>query len=359
MLFNVSDEIFDVDDKDVIDSKTIENLLSYYDINSPIFLNVHIDDWYQYLDFLDYHQPTLAALKVIDYLDNVQQARLWCELQYMVLRKHKDMKNIYDPNTFIGILTQTINRYSEFIVDDVLPFKLLTTFEGILRRIKSMGNKELSFDHVRDIVNTLFSQHIAKLHYETHRFKSVPDIPLEFVDDIERNKFILQIDNDTYRAIDDDIILHDDDWRYYSKDYSSFKTRLMDDAAFISPRIAAYYSGIKIYKLHPKNFVMCPNDKPHLSYHKGILIGQTSAIYYASCQNEPKPRGKNIQPIDVYNPNSKYKPFEGFYPEHDIEIGGEYKLMTYNLPCLYDRDYYLYLPYEYDPIAKIVYAFSV
>jgi len=36
-----------------------------------------------------------------------------------------------------------------------------------------------------------------------------------------------------------------------------------------------------------------------------------------------------------------------------------YTLLIYNSPTVYDHDYYVFIPHEYDPIAKLIYGFSV
>ena len=356
----VQGQMFDLETKDVIGSKTIENLIQYYTGGIvSVHIGVNLDDWYEYVDFLDYSNPTFAALKVIDYLDNVLQARIWCVLKYRLLRKQYGIR---DDNIVTNTLITIINDNTQFIPEQVLPFDLLLDFDSILHRVKDINNNKLSVEHISHIVNTLYSPYIAGIYYNLIRLKSIGDMSVKYIDGIESLKFILQIDNDTFRVIDDEVILYQDDIGYYNSDYKSFSLHLLHDATFISPRIAAYYYGIKTYDVRTKNLVYCPNDKPCLKSWTGREIDEQSNTIYASCDVDNIVNNHiNIrQPINVYQPNSKYIPYAGFQTNIDIKSrNGDYKLLTYNSPSMYDRDYFIFLPYEYDPIAKVVYAFCV
>jgi len=109
-----------------------------------------------------------------------------------------------------------------------------------------------------------------------------------------------------------------------------------------------------------KNFIYCPNDKPHLQYWVNRSIDGSNCGMYATCNNI-ETESSLILPIKRYKQYAKYLPLEGF--ETGVNIlsrqPGSYKLLSYNKPSTHDRDYYIYLPYEYDPIIKVVYAFCV
>jgi hypothetical protein len=167
----VQGEIFQLSDTDVEGSKTIENLLNYNSsINEPILINVNLNDWHAYLDFLNDNQADIGALKVIDYLDNLSQARLWCELTYILLKKkyENQSKEVYTEGAInkliLSILSDIIDRYTEFTIGEVLPFKLLSEFEDILQRIEEQGNKALSTNDIDHIVYTLYSTNITGVY---------------------------------------------------------------------------------------------------------------------------------------------------------------------------------------------------
>jgi len=85
---------------------------------------------------------------------------------------------------------------------------------------------------------------------------------------------------------------------------------------------------------------------------------------YISC-TDTQTKNTISNPVDVYQYNNKYTPNVGY--KTGITVTGvnsdnssfQYTVLSYNQPFTYDREYYMYLPYEYDPIANIVYVFSV
>jgi len=167
---------------------------------------------------------------------------------------------------------------------------------------------------------------------------SIGDMSYNYINGSERLKFILQIDNDTFREIDDEVILYQDNIGYYNSDYRNYSLHLLGDTTFISPRIVAHYQGIKTYDMGGNNLVYCPNDKPCLKSWTGREIDEQSNIIYASCDvnnivNNYMNNHMNIkQPINIYQSNNKYRPYIGF--ETNIEIegrNGKYKLLSYNL----------------------------
>ena len=242
----------------------------------------------------------------------------------------------------------------------MLPFDLLTTFEHILLRIKDIGNKQLSANNIKHTLDTLFAPHIYNLYYDVNNKKTIGDMSDELMDYIVKSKFILQIDNDTFWPVEEETILCQYDHNYYKNDDSYFITKLLDDTSLILQRIATYYPSIKTYETLGNDLIFCPNDKPYLSYQRRQEINKPDNIKYAMCQNLPDLVDEGRRPIDIYDPRNKYKPYIGYQTNIIIDGHNErYKLFTYNLPSMYDRDYYIYLPYEYDPIAKVVYAFSV
>jgi len=378
VLVNVQGDVpFDISDKDVAGSKTIENVLQYnnqYNINlhTPIPLGINLDDWYAYQDFLDNDQPSFTSLKVIDYLDNVIQARNWCELKYKSLREQQ-REQLYSNFYFVNILTQMIDEYTEFTPKEVLPFELFTSFEWMLTRIKSIGDKELPFNYVNHIVNTLYSRRVASVYHEANG-RRIYDMTAGYIRYLENEGFILKSVSGL-TAINHNKVLHEYSSDYYYNNSDLYKVRLKTSAKFISSRIATYYSNINIYDVGCHDFIYCPNDKPHLNFWLARDNNEPKSIRYVSCQSTIPENYGGREPVHFHSPNSNYKPHDGFqtgikikdytdkYDSYDVttfdDYDQQYDLLTYNLPSMYDRDYYIYLPYEYDPIAKIVYAFSI
>jgi len=359
--------LFELETKDVIGSKTIENLLQYYNIDDSsqtrvdISLGVNLDVWYEYLDFLDYGQPTIGALKVIDYVDNTSQARTWCELYYRLLRRKHGLRNTDDTKDIKNILTQTINDNTQFVPQYILPFNLLDTFESILPRVKELSStsKHLQYNIIQHIINTLFSSYVVNTYNNIVTLKSINNILDGYMTKINSKRFILQTDTGNPKAANDNIILYYDDVDYYSSGNPYYPLRLIgDNTEFISLRVAAYYGNIKVYDMGYKNLIYCTNDKPYIENWK-VWEGFNQVIH-ATCSSVKQVSSLTAIDNIHYKPNIGYSPFEGFDTGMDITgTNTNYKLYCYNKPSTYGKNYYIYLPYEYDPIIKVVYAFCV
>jgi hypothetical protein len=373
VLTQVQNKIFNVQDKYITGSKTIENLLhdtKSPDINQPIPIFVDLYDWGSYLDFLYHDQLTVGALKVIDYLDNLQQARHWCKLEYQFLRQQEEHRYhindtrdaminfINDTNVIRNIMIKTINTYTEFIPDDVLPLEVLNNLETILLHFKNIGDKEVPLEDMRDIIYNLYSTRISLLYgYLVNDIKKLDIKTAKDAKFFAKHGFILESADHTNIVINKNQTLsgHSND-NYYNSGDTDMNINLMEDAQSISPRIAEYYENIRTYNNYGKNLIYCPNDKPYLHSRGEQITGRPSEIKNLSCKTTQSTYDI-IEPVNVYQVNSKYKPYEGF--QTNIKIGNEYELFTYNLPSTYSRDYYIFLTYEYDPIAKVIYAFSI
>lgn len=144
-------------------------------------------------------------------------------------------------------------------------------------------------------------------------------------------------------------------------------------AEIITERVASYYPNLVTYAVY-KHFVYCSDSKPYLygQYSSELGPSQETIIYFTvTCSDQPQPEleseeelGK-LKPklVNLYSPASKYRPGEGFPTGVKLRGYGndnsEYTVMSYNMPLTYNRDHYIFLPYDFDPIAKFVYAFSV
>ena len=369
----IQGEIFELEPKDIIGSVTINNLLQYYtgeDGNShgniTIPLGLSIETWYQYLDFLDYNQPTIGALRVIDYIDNVSQTKIWCLLYYKLLRKQYGSNH---NDTIKDTLIKIVSDNTQYIPYEVLPFNLLDTFETMLPRIKEMSTTTgnvLPHNNVKHIINTLFSPYIANIVNNINNIKhTLYDVTNGYVNKIISKRLILRSLTGGHEVLNSEIILHYDDDDYYNFEHASYPLKLIGETAFISPRIAAHYQNINVYDIGYENFIYCPDNKSYLQY--WLDTQNVNYIMQASCSNnnnitsiltvEPLSKMTNTKKYNIHN---KYIPYEGHQTEITITSkNNSYKLLCYNIPSTYDRDYYIYLPYEYDPIIKVIYAFSV
>jgi len=464
---------YTLDDKHIQGSKTIENMLqccNQYSNSSPtqptqheqrtkqhtkqfqqsIHLGVDVQRWNKYLNFLHEGKLSFESLEVINYLDNVNQARTWFELNYKLLCKQWDSNgNVIYPEVARLIMTNTCNKYTVFTPIDVLPFRLLDTFETMLTRItetqithqdnklddkQSHYNKLLSptmmtmnmnmnmnmtEDDTLHIVTTLYSEKIRDIYLDCNGFRSMSDILPETTSYFNNHKFILYCDKSSSReplvAMNCSSVLHECNNNYYNhinNDVIDNKHKYVllpenndndDTIALISLRIAKYYEDIKLFTLLPSgcgimNLLYAKSSNIHnVEYQSqqstvdvNTIIGRISYVdthvtphtHNAHANNHNNnvvslPQVKMQKPV-----NTSYKPGVGFQTPIQLQIGIQqchdmspkhnnnlichsntkqqnYNLLTYNCPSTYGRDYYIFLPHEYDPIARIVYAFSV
>jgi len=256
VLVEVEGLIFDIDNKHIIGSKTIENFLQYCNTGDNVQtqmvipLNVSLNLWYEYLQFLDdnnddSYQPTIGTLKVIDYVDNELQAKIWCELYCKQLR-NEDWSLATFNNS---VLTKIINQNTQFIPQHILPFDLLDTFESILYRVRQLSSTCLQQHYICHIVKTLFSFYITNKHYNITKIKNIIDIPHDNITDMINNKFILQtkIKIGGVETINSNAVLYPSTNYYYSTDFGEYKLNLLGETVFISPRIAVHYDSVTLY----------------------------------------------------------------------------------------------------------------
>ena len=462
VLVKVSGEVYTLSDVDICGSKTIELLLDtcQADEHTPITIDVFsCQDWCEYLNFLkhgvvttsnnlskldkcieyDISQTSIATLKIIDYLDNLQQGQQWCKLEYKRYTEFKqtrrrrnsiestnssdsdnssDCSDYSDDDSYYESaandhwdkmnirdkLVSVINMHTAFNPCQLLPVELLIKFEDVLSSIKVLGDKEISNNFVKHIVNNLFGGFVKHNYYTTCYKRSMNDISKYHIQDLESYKVILKpsssssIQLDDY-IVDNDRILNEYENFYYCNTYSPHQVLLQEcDAKFISKRIAQYYPDIIVDSISD-SYLLCPSDKPYLWWKKSerqISTETVITVISVTCYDQPPPslqqllnpqqsqhtedtndtnnillHSKLTKPVNtLYCPNSKYKPRDGFQTGikiKDLSQDGNtttncnsyYDVLSYNKPSTYDRDYYIFLPYEYDPIAKVVYAFSV
>ena len=385
MRVEVAGEIFTVADEDLFGSKTIEDLLQSRYVsrsnNEAIPIMVGLADWHSYLEFLNKGIASESALRVINYLDNLSQAQRWCYLRYSNILRYTDLTdNVESVDPARNEITESINKLTEFLPEQVLPIGLLTTFEDILTRLQAVDtdvNSGITSDEAKHIVKSLFSSRIYDAYNEATR-RSLSSMTVGYMDTLTDKMFILRSLDEPgkYILVDADArkILREPAIDYYHKAYNWYIVSLHGDADFISPRVAEHYPNINSYKLISKNYIYCPPSKPFLDYTQTFVPKGPNHLD-VTCV-EQRPLWDKMSPTDVYSPDSKYRPFQGFAtglklkrytddynPHRHLETyenyNVEYELFSYNKPFSYNRDYYIYLPYEFDPIARVVYAFCV
>jgi hypothetical protein len=239
-----------------------------------------------------------------------------------------------------------INTYTEFIPTEIIPFTSTNNIKEMLPYLKNMKNLTLiDIRHIFDVCynSTLFD--IYSRAVSNRYFNQIFDSTASYTNLIN-NKFIMADINSQ--------LLHFDDWKILNR-FGNYH-EVIEPASLISPRIAEYYPNINVWKYkRNKDLIYCPSNIPDLRSKKSERHNANMALY---CTNnhvwEP-----DLSTVHDYNPNNGYNIYRG----HDVPIKiGEYSLVSYNppeSPELLGRDYYLFLPYEYDPIAKIVYVFSL
>ena len=374
MRVEIAGEIFTLADKDLDDSQTIKDLLQsqyvFQSSDEAIPIMVDLTDWRSYLEFLSRNLASEAALKVINYLDNLPQAQRWCDAKYSDILHHISQMNREEDinNAARKKISELVNKLTEFLPDQVLPVRLLTTFQDILTRLQSIttnADMTLTAQEAKHIVRQLFSEYIYEAYGGLIK-KSLSTKKSNYINYLTSRMFVLKgIDKSTGNVPvykDDRRLLRECEISYYHDCYDSRIIVLSGDAEFISPRVAEYYHNIITYDLEGKNYIYCPADKSFLSYYDILRTGLTDTLEI-TCSTQPV-LWSRLKSIDVYSAASKYRPNQGFATDikikhHTDDYNTEYDLLSYNQPSAYGRDFYIYLPYEFDPIVRIVYAFSV
>jgi len=384
--FTVAGLLFELADKDVIGSRTIGELLAFPTVSAlqPIPLEVDLNDWYEYLAYLSdkanktgkagksdkaskTNKPdTFGSLRMIDYLDNVTQARQWCQRFWQ-----QQKANLIGLNSDAVIeedigrqLKDILNTYTAFDIDHVAPLSFFHGFTDILARINSPQPDALSADDVKHIVMSLFSKKVID-NYQQIGGRSLDILEPRLIDISGRSLFIFMSSLGPYIHKVDNAILHDPPVDYFSS-HADFMVHTRGQAAFISERVAQHYPDINLYDVGNREMLIyCPDDKPYVDC--AITLHPNYTQVYVTASLAPI-SGKVWQSTLVKrcskqeHPTGNYTPRQGYLTDlkiTDNEGGPDYDLISYNPLSTYGRDYYLLLPYEYDPVIRVIYAFSV
>jgi len=420
ILVEVNQQNYSIAEEYLTGSKLIMGLLSDLgsDTNTTIIpLGVNSDDWKAYLRFLTSRDAAIGALRVINYLDHIQQAREWCQRQHCVISsdivaghhdrcrtRHTSRRNIkvnHDKdddgdgkdtnsndtnvdghNTELSVTTSatdsststTVDKHvsrrlrvektkfmilSKFVADntaydpaEVLPVQCLVDFRMVLKRIKSVGRQSIDANEIRAIAcRYLF--HTFKDHSVIITTAKLAEIPENSMKSLLRNKFILVSADGSVTKYYSDVILGCFGSHYMIGSADRYRCHLFNNISYISARVAEFYPEITAWTLEGcKGGIICPTDKPY------PWVLRVKQAWHIWCEEIPAFGLDDTQIYCGYKPNSSYHPHEGFQTGVKLADTG-YTVVTYNYPSLYDRDYYVFAPHEYDPIAKVVYAFSV
>jgi hypothetical protein len=319
----VEGKIFDMLDQDVEGSRTIQDVLQQYTqsnelVNEPIKLFIPLYKWRAYMNFLEYSKPYSDSLYVINYLENLEQARNWFYLKYKQGMSKDEILNI-------------INTYTEFVPSDTIPFELTT---NITQMLPYLNVKQLPLNYIEHIFNTLFTKEQYHLYQETLNYHELSNVSRKLLTDLKSNKFIVYEPSKRSTYFSSHSILN------YGR-----QTDIIPD------RIASYYPDIRVYDVNGK-LVTSPNsDTPYLVYTEQQYANVSANISWTD-----NPTRETFLPVNVYDPNSTYKPRGGY--DTGIRVKDE-AFFSYNPLSLYNHDYYIFLPYEHDPIAKTTYVFSI
>jgi len=296
----VEGQVFNLHYRQLAGSKTIEGLLEYHKINAdeaiPIY--VKLDNWLAYMSFLSYSVESnpIGALVVINYLDNIEQTRRWCQLVYgdrkreLFARVNPISQEI--DRRLTNDLSHIITQYTEFKPNEVLPFKLLYTFEDILARIQSFGNQEVTADDTDHILKRLFSSSVGKWYIQFTRTKQYEKLTAVDLTRLSDWMFIVKARDAVSHVANDRKILYGHHYRIYYDVPRRVDVTLRGSAKFISPRIAEYYPDITVYDLPDKDYAYCPKNTPYLA------LSEHDTSLSVSCDSQPH-EGNKTTPINV------------------------------------------------------------
>ena len=384
----VSGRLFNLTSQQVKGSHTIENLLQYVigndnnntkELFEPVHLGINLQSWIDYMNFLylvsmssgddlvhvasPNSTNVINALHVIDYLDNTSQLRMWYDL-------------VYYGNVTLANIKLLLNS-TNFTLGDIDPFFVTTTIDQMLPYIFDVT--ELPHAYIDHIIHTLFDDktydgYLTSLtcpEYNEIWKISRSDIrsKLEYSDSkIVMIKYDTLTTPSIYRVS-----------RYVNLTSSDFSNNI-PKPQIISPRIAAHYLTHPINNSNnfyyvvdgdgKQKLVTCQHPNPYLKKYtdrinffddsdseSDELDLQSGKVTYKDFKYYCSDMYCNIPAISKLQVTGNYKPFvDGYATTYKIR---DYDLLSYNKPSLYERDYYLFLVYEIDPISKIFYAFCV
>ena len=174
----VEDEEYEIPDSWTESSNTIKDLLANNPSPSPssqepIVLNVSGYDWDAYLRFLRTEQPNIQALRVIDYLDDIEMARQWVLLSRFPLFREST------PESVKHALKQT-----HFSPEDIGLIFFQQNVKDILPHIQKLS--WLPPTYIEYIINELYPSgyKLYLVYAQTLKYKDINTIPKTVFDSL-------------------------------------------------------------------------------------------------------------------------------------------------------------------------------
>jgi hypothetical protein len=328
--------LFSLSQDDIKDSRVIQDQIQYkehYNFNEPIVIDVPLHDWYEYLQFLKTGQASVAALKVIDYLENVQQVRMWFFNRYQT---HDESEN--------NIL-KTINDNTVFTMEQIFP---IITIKNDIDMIPYLNVPRLPKFYIERI--------LYRHNFERYKYSTYTEL----------------IRNSQFRDISASLLNKANEWFIITQSLdqqdivNSTNIKTHSRINRVNKYIAQYYSNVRFYpdisvtsgSLSAfKNLVIYgPSDKPYLVEVNPLAATdntQPFLLWTADANSE------RYTPINIYNPNSPYKPYNDHTGYNVGTTVDGYSVYSFNPPSVNGRDYYIFYPILNDPISKITYVVSI
>jgi len=351
----VDGEIYSIPYEFLEGSRTIQDLLNYsslIDTRIPIPIPISKIMWESYLDFLSGGHPHSDALKVIDYFDNIAQLNIWAQkikskysLTIKQIQQELEQTNFTLADVDIFPLTSTI--------DEMLP--LIQTRYLYNTQINSLSYEfigNLPTSYIKHILTTLFTHSIVETAYlqslkYPHLSEVLKDVYMNFM---SAGFIVVNLDKTEVNYIKSELFSArggiDSIFLCYDKDRPEL----------ISPRVAERYYNINVFK-YGDNMFLCPKNKPYL-HDEPMFEGHKITGVKLCCINKKS----GIERILIQHNNTSQ--LNNWNNIHDTQIhirdyNKDYILYSFNKPSTYNRDYYLYVVYEYDPIDNRLIAFSI
>jgi len=358
VLVEVSGERFTLVGLDYADSITITNFMSYrLDDSEPVHINVPLDYWHNYLYFLDsnYNQNNVVshntsktkqqginvgALYVIDYLDNVQQFKLWYDDCCNNNIKFTDIVRAVSKTSFTMISADKF-----FGIQNV--GQLLLSLNDIPTPSNILAN------HISHTILTLFNSNTLDVYHEICQYSKLRSVSSNLLVKLKNHKFILT----DYDGVP---ILNYNKWEFSQLSGNTF---CIDELQphIISPRIAPKYKNLSDTNIYAVNnngnncYVVCHGKHQYLDRYLNYDDDYNSNSYEYYCSKTYQGINPVVFTEDANIVTPQFK--------SDVKIN-DYRVYTYNnilsnSDYYTNRDYCLYLVYEVDPISRSLYALNL
>jgi len=328
---------------DIKDSNVINDVRFYYDqfgrrVDESIYLPIRIGDWYQYLEFLTTGYPSLPALLVINYVDNLQQARTWFWNKYRM------------DNTKEEQILSTIDNNTEFTMRQLFPILSKVLTEDIILYLDVSPLPQFYIKYI------LYTPTTYNTYLKLQQYNNFNDIPQDIIK-IARQYFIIQPQDESQQIIQSRFIPTGKMQYIRDTEVGNAEVGSVERGIQIPRVVAKYYPNIRVYNVRGQLLMGTP-DRPYLTLlNPGVNIPERSKIGIFDITWTDNRNLEVYPPVHIYDPNAtSYHPRMG----HNINIVDDgFAVYSFNQPYLYGRDYYIYKVIFRDPIASLEYVVSV